>query len=146
MLFKNVRVGDEVILASPKGHGRDAGFTYVLTAVESVKSALIVVDGFKFNRKDGRGRTIPHEIYPADAANRRNYLDADSEAPSSTATVIESQEEDKQRKLALDALRIIREEADPATHDDDVIELIGIEALITFRRQWRKLHSTPRPA
>ena len=147
MLFKNVRVGDEVILATPKGHGRDSGFTYALTKVEAVKSALVVADGFKFNRKDGRGRTVPHEIYPADAANRRNYLngtDSPSE-PGNSATTLsaEAEADDKQYKFALDALRIIREEVDPS-QDADVIDSMGAENLATFRRQWRKLHPKTR--
>jgi hypothetical protein len=147
MLFKNVRVGDEVILATPKGHGRDSGFTYTLATVEAVKSALVVVDGFKFNRKDGRGRTIPHEIYPADATNRRDYLNGDDSSAGPGEAVpslsAEAQADDKQHKLALDALRIIREEVD-ASQDADVIDSIGAENLVTFRRQWRKVHPKTR--
>jgi hypothetical protein len=145
MLFKNTRVGDEVILATPKGHGRDSGFTYTLVTVEAVKSALVVVDGFKFNRKDGRGRTVPHEIYPADAANRRDYLNGnDSPASAGESSLsAEAEAEDKQHKFALDALRIIREEVDPS-HDADVIDSIGTENLAAFRRHWRKLHPKTR--
>jgi hypothetical protein len=140
MLFRNVRAGDEVILATSQGRGGE--FTYSIATVEDVKSAIVVVDGFKFKTKDGMGRTVPHRIFPADAASRRQYLGDDS-APEAAGTSAESVEpsaaEDKLRKVALDALRIIRGEADPS-QDDEVIDLIGVEALAAFRRHWRRLH------
>jgi hypothetical protein len=101
-----------------------------------------LVDGFKFKLKDGAGRTVPHRIFPADAANRRQYLGDDS-VPETAGAPAESAEpstaDNKLRKVALDALRIIRDEAD-SSHDDEVIDLIGVEALAAFRRQWRRLH------
>jgi hypothetical protein len=145
MNFKNVRIGDEVILATSKGHGSGGGFTYTLAVVDDVKSAIVVVDGFKFKRKDGEGRTVPHQIYPADAANRRLYLGDDSsvEISSSAPTTSEQMTADeKLRRVALDALRIIRDELD-SSQDEDVMELIGVETLAAFHRQWRKLHADP---
>ena len=139
MLFRGLRAGDEVILATPTGRGAAAGFTYSLAEVEAVKSALVVVAGYKFNLKDGRGRTVPHYILPATPANRQEYLGGAEEAgaPAGRSEVAaEAGADDKQRKQALDALRVIRE-ADP----DDVIDLIGVETLVAFRRKWRQLHS-----
>src|SRR4051812_43127405 len=137
MLFKNLRAGDELILATPTGRGAAAGFTYRLAEVEAVKSALVVVEGYKFNLKDGRGRTVPHHILPATPANRTEYLGgADAESmPAASDVALEADADDKQRKLALEAVRIIRE-ADP----DDVIDLLGVAALVPSRRQWRQLH------
>ena len=136
MLFRNLRAGDEVILATPAGRGAGGGFTYALAEVEAVKSALVVVAGFKFNLKDGRGRTVPHHILPATPANRREYLGGEADSAPAAAPA-EAGAEDRQRALALDALRVIRE-SDPA-NDDDLIDLIGAETLVAFRRQWRKL-------
>ena len=139
MLFKGVRAGQEVILGTPKGNIRDGVFSYSLEEVESVKTTTIVVAGFKFNLKDGRGRTIPHMILPATPANCRTYLDGEAAEPEnpSAHSSPETDMDDKLRKLALDALRIIRDEKG---HDDDLIEIIGVDALAAFRRQWRKLH------
>ena len=141
MLFKNLRAGDEVILATPIGRGAGATFTFALAEVEAVKSALTVVAGYKFNLKDGRGRTVPHYILPATPANRQEYLGGSKPEPAGGPGELaeEAASDDKQRKLALDALRIIRE-ADPADADD-LIDLIGVESLVAFRRRWRKLRS-----
>jgi hypothetical protein len=136
MLFKNLRAGDEVILATAVGRG--GGYTYALAEVEAVKSALVVVAGYKFNLKDGRGRTVPHSILPATAANRQEYLGGTA-AEAEPVEAAESDADDKQRKLALDALRVIRE-ADPAD-DDDLIGLIGVEPLLAFVRRWRQVQS-----
>ncbi len=138
MLFKRVRVGDEVILASPGGHGVVGGFTHTLTTVSAVKTTALVADGFQFNMKDGRGRTTRHQIYPATPENRRQYLDGD-ETPDAAIAAEETEAEVKLRRLAHDGLRIIREEAD-ASRNDDIAELIGVEVLAAFRRQWRKLN------
>ena len=140
MLFKGIRVGDEVVLATPAGRGASGGFSYALAEVEAVKSALVVVAGFKFNLKDGKGRTVPHHILPATAANRNEFLGGSENTDPVAglpATSGSAGLDDKLRSLALDALRIIREEA---THDDDVIELLGVETLAAFRRQWRRLN------
>lgn len=141
MLFKSLRAGDEVILATPTGRGAAAGFTYSLAGVEAVKSALVVVAGYKFNLKDGRGRTVPHYILPATPANRQEHLSGAEGAGSggSSEVTAEAEVEDKQRKLALDALRIVRE-SDPAD-DDDLIDLFGVEVLTAFRRRLRQVHS-----
>jgi hypothetical protein len=135
MLFKGVRVGDEVILATPTGRGAGSGFTYTLAEVEAVKSTTLVVDGFKFNVKDGNGRTTRHHVLPATAENRRAHLDEDTsdEAPAAGPA------EDKIQTHAREALRIIRDEAEP-DQDDDVIDLFGADVLANFRRQWRALH------
>ena len=69
MLFRGLRAGDEVILASPAGRGAGASFTFAPAEVEQVKSTTAVVAGYKFNLKDGRGRTVPHYILPATPAN-----------------------------------------------------------------------------
>ena len=135
MLFKSLRAGNEVILATPAGRG--AGFTFGLAEVEAVKSALAVVAGYKFNLKDGRGRTVPHFILPATSANRAEYLGDAPAAESNAAVPAESDGDEKQRKLALDALRVIRQ-GDPAD-DDDLIDLIGVEPLVAFRRKWRQV-------
>jgi hypothetical protein len=137
MLFKNLRAGDEVILATAVGRG--SGFTYSLAEVEAVKSALVVVAGYKFNLKDGRGRTVPHSILPATPANRQEYLGGTEPAEAEAAGPDESDADAKQRTLALDALRVIRA-ADPAD-DDDLIDLIGVEPLIAFVRRWRQVRS-----
>jgi hypothetical protein len=136
MLFRGLRAGDEVILATPAGRGAGGSFTYALAEVEAVKSALVVVAGYKFNLKDGKGRTVPHHILPATPANRQEYLGGEADSVPA-AVPAEAGAEDRQRALALDALRVIRE-SDPA-NDDDLIDLIGAETLIAFRRQWRKL-------
>src|SRR5438309_181568 len=99
MLFKGLRAGDEVILASPAGRGAGGGFTYSLAEVEAVKSALVVVAGYKFNLKDGRGRTVPHHILPATPANRKEHLggiEGAGSLPSALST--EADGEDKHRK------------------------------------------------
>jgi hypothetical protein len=140
MLFKGLRAGDEVILATSGGRAAGASFFYALAEVEAVKSALVLVAGYKFNLKDGRGRTVPHYILPATPANRQEHLGghvSEPEAPTAVADD-ELRADEKQRNQALDALRVIRE-SDPA-NDDDLIDLIGAETLIAFRRQWRKLH------
>ena len=137
MLFKNVRAGDEVILATAVGRG--SGFTYSLAEVEAVKSALVVVAGYKFNLKDGRGRTVPHSILPATPANRQEYLGGAEATAAAPVEPAESDADQKQRALALDALRVIRA-ADPAD-DDDLIDLIGVEPLVAFRRRWRQVQS-----
>lgn len=141
MLFKGLRPGDEVILATPAGRGTAAGFTYTLTEVEAVKSTTAVVAGYKFHLKDGRGRTVPHFILPATAANRDEYLSgaADGSPPVPSEVAAEAAADDRQRTVARDALRIIRESA-PAD-DDDLIDLLGADVLAAFRRQWRQLHS-----
>ena len=142
MLFKGVRAGQEVILGTPKGNVRDGVFAYALAEVEAVKTTTVVVAGFKFNLKDGRGRTIPHLILPATTANRRTYLEGEEDSePVSTlpVTSAETEMDAKLRKLAIEALQIIREEASPS-RDDDVIEVMGVETLAAFRRQWKKLH------
>ena len=144
MLFKRVRAGDEVILASPDGQAGVGGFHYVISTVQTVKTTTLVVGGYQFNMKDGRGRTVRHLILPATPENRRQYLGEDDHPePVSSLPVgqAESETEEKLRKLAHDALRIIREETD-ASQDDEVAGLIGVEALAAFRRQWRKLHPT----
>lgn len=137
MLFKGVRAGTEVILATPTGRGAAAGFTYTLAEVEAVKSTSMIVNGYKFNVKDGKGRTVSHYVVPATPANRQTYLseggDTDAEPPAAV------QVEDKMQKMAREALWIIRQEATP-DQDDDVIDLFGAEALAAFRRQWRALH------
>jgi len=136
MLSRGLRAGDEVILASPAGRGAGASFTFALAEVEQVKSTTAVVAGYKFNLKDGRGRTVPHYILPATPANRREHLGgADEATPGDSEIAAEADADDKQRLLALDAVRLIRE-ADP----DDVIDLIGTETLVAFRRKWRQLH------
>jgi len=135
MLFKGLRPGDEVILATSTGRGSTAGFTYALAEVEAVKSALIVVAGYKFNLKDGRGRTVPHYILPATPANRREFLGDTTAEPIADAGDLEP--EDRQRLLAREALRLIRA-ADPAD-DEDLVDLIGVEPLAAFHRRWRKL-------
>jgi hypothetical protein len=132
MLFKGLRPGDEVILATSAGRNSAAGFTYSLVEVEAVKSALIVADGYKFNLKDGRGRTVPHFLLPATAANRKEYLGVESSDPEPA-----EEPEDRQRLLARAALGLIRA-ADPAD-DEDLVDLIGVEPLAAFIRQWRKL-------
>src|SRR3954468_1228667 len=139
MLFKNLRAGDEVILASPTGRGSAAGVTYRLAPVEAVKSALVVVEGYKFNLKDGRGRTVPHSILPATPANRQEYLGgaADEGAAAGSELAAEAEADDRRRTRARDALRLIRE-SDPA-NDDDLIDLLGTEALATFVRRWKQL-------
>lgn len=141
MLFKNLRAGDEVILATPVGRGAGATFTFALAEVEAVKSALAVVAGYKFNLKDGRGRTVPHYILPANSANRQQYLgeEEDGEAGASGRSAAGPNVDERERNLALDALRIIRE-SDPADADD-LLDLLGIESLVAFRRRWRKLRS-----
>ena len=136
MLFKSLRAGNEVILATTAGRG--AGFTYGLAEVEAVKSALAVVAGYKFNFKDGRGRTVPHFILPATAANRAEYLghaaaETDADGPA------EPDVDEKQRRLALEGLQVIRE-AD-AADDDDLIDLMGVEPLVAFVRRWRQVQS-----
>ena len=137
MLFKGLRAGDEVILATPTG-GAGGGVTYSLAEVEAVKSALVVVAGYKFNLKDGRGRTVPHSILPATPANRQEYLGGPAGSAKDEPTEpAESDADAKQRTLALDALRVIRA-ADPAD-DDDLIDLIGVEPLVAFRRRWRQV-------
>jgi hypothetical protein len=136
MLFKGFRPGDEVILATSNGRAAAAGFSYALAEVEAVKSAMIVVAGYKFNLKDGRGRTVPHFILPATAANRQEHL---GEASSEPAAVVEAEPEDRQHLQAREALRLIRE-AD-AADDDDIVDLIGVEPLATFHRRWRQLRS-----
>ena len=135
MLFRGLRAGDEVILASPGGRGAGATFTFALAEVEQVKSTMAVVGGYKFHLKDGRGRTVPHYILPATPANRQEYLGSAGEATAGDSEVAAAAADDRQRMLALDAVRIIRA-ADP----DDVIDLIGTETLISFRRKWRQLH------
>jgi hypothetical protein len=139
MLFRNVRAGSEVILATSTGRGSPSGFTYAVAEVEAVKSSIIIVAGYKFNLKDGKGRTVPHHILPLTSANRRSLLDGegDGEAIAPPATVAETQVEDKLHELAIDALRIIREETTPAD-DHDLIDLFGADALAAFRRQWRR--------
>lgn len=136
MLFKNLRAGDEVILATAVGRG--SGFTYSLAEVEAVKSALVVVAGYKFNLKDGRGRTVPHSILPATATNRQEYLGG-AAAEAEPVEAAESDADAKQRALARDALRVIRE-TDP-TDDDDLIDLMGVEPLLAFVRRWRQVQS-----
>ncbi|HEX3150629.1 MAG TPA: hypothetical protein VHR66_21305 [Gemmataceae bacterium] len=140
MLFRSVRAGSEVILATSTGRGAPGGFTYALAEVEAVKSSMIVVAGYKFNLKDGKGRTVPHYILPATNENRRAYLDGDKTAVASpqAATEAEAQVEDKIHELAIDALRIIREET-TADDDHDLVDLFGADALAAFRRQWRRL-------
>jgi hypothetical protein len=140
MLFKGVRAGDQVILATPAGRGAGSGHTYTLAEVEAVKSTTLVVDGFKFNTKDGNGRTTRHHVLPATAENRRAHLDAD--ADSEQAAVAEPAE-DKVQTYAREALRIIRDEA-ARDQDDDVIDLFGADVLANFRRQWRTLHGGAR--
>jgi hypothetical protein len=136
MLFRGLRAGDEVILATPVGRGAGADFTFALAEAEQVKSTSAVVAGYKFHLKDGRGRTVPHYILPATPANRREYLGGAGEAPPGASEIAaEADADDKQHLLALDAVRIVRE-ADP----DDVIDLLGTETLIAFRRKWRQLH------
>lgn len=137
MLFKNLRPGDEVILATPTGRGAGATYTFALAEVEAVKSALVVVGGYKFNLKDGRGRTVPHYILPATPANRQEHLGGQIPAVDAPELADEPAADDRQRTQALDALRVIRS-ADPAD-DDDLIDLLGVEALVAFRRKWRKL-------
>jgi hypothetical protein len=133
MLFKGLRPGDDVILATPAGRGSTAGFTYGLVEVEAVKSALVVAGGYKFNLKDGRGRTVPHFLLPATAANRKEYLGVETSDPEPVA-----EPEDRQRLLAREALRLIRA-ADP-TDDEDIVDLMGVEPLAAFHRRWRALH------
>ena len=139
MLFKNLRAGDEVILASPTGRGAAAGVTYRLAPVEAVKSALVVVEGYKFNLKDGRGRTVPHSIMPATPANRQEYLGGPAEegAAAGSELAAEAEADDRQRTLAREALGVIRGSG-PAD-DDDLIDLLGAEVLAAFRRRWRQL-------
>src|SRR6476620_2953865 len=112
MLFRGVREGSEVILATSTGRGSPSGFTYALAEVEAVKSSMIIVAGYKFNLKDGKGRTVPHQILPATNENRRAYLDGDMSAVATPAatTEVEAQVEDKMHELAIDGLRIIRDE------------------------------------
>jgi hypothetical protein len=136
MLFKGVRAGDEVILATATGRGASSGFTYTVAEVEAVKSTTLVVDGFKFNVKDGKGRTVPHHVLPATPANRRAYL---NETAPDDGVPVEVAAEDRVQTMAREALRIIREEAAP-DQDDDVIDLFGADVLANFRRQWRALH------
>ncbi len=136
MLFKGVRAGDQVILATPTGRGAGSGHTYTLVEVEAVKSTTLVVDGFKFNVKDGNGRTTRHHVLPATAENRRAHLDEDADSDQPTAI---EPAEDKVQTHAREALRIIREEAG-RDQDDDVIDLFGADVLANFRRQWRALH------
>lgn len=130
MLFKTLRAGDEVILATSQGRG--GTFSHAVAVVESVTSSLVVVDGFKFNRKDGRGRTTPHHILPNTAEHRREHLGNDE--PDEPA---ETDPDAQLRSQARDALRIIR--AEPAANDDDLIELLGAEALAAFRRRYRDI-------
>jgi hypothetical protein len=137
MLFKNLRAGDEVILATAVGRG--SGFTYSLAEVEAVKSALAVVGGYKFNLKDGRGRTVPHSILPATTANRQEYLGGVEASDAEPVAAAETDADEKQRKLARDALRVIRD-TDPAD-DDDLIDLMGAEPLLAFVRRWRQVQS-----
>jgi len=141
MLFKNLRAGDEVILATPAGRGSAAGFTYRLATVEAVKSALVVVEGYKFNLKDGRGRTVPHHILPATPANRAEYLGGatDEGAAAGSELAAEAEADDRRRTLARDALRLVRES--DAADDDDLIDLLGAEPLIAFGRRWRQLRA-----
>ncbi|WP_020474137.1 hypothetical protein [Zavarzinella formosa] len=142
MLFKRVRAGDEVILASPDGAAGVGGFNYAIATVQTVKTTTVVVAGYQFNIKDGRGRTVRHQIHPATPENRRMYLEGDENPEplvALPATKGETETEEKLRKLAHDGLRIIREEAD-ASRNDDITELIGVEVLAAFRRQWRKLN------
>jgi hypothetical protein len=136
MLFKGVRAGDEVILATPTGRGAGSGFTYTLAEVEAVKSTTLVVDGFKFNVKDGNGRTTRHHVLPATAENRRAHLDEDT---ASEQAAVAEPAEDKIQAHAREALRIIRDEAG-RDQDDDVIDLFGADVLANFRRQWRALY------
>jgi hypothetical protein len=137
MLFKGLRPGDEVILATAAGRGAGAGFTYALADIEAVKSTTVVVAGYKFNLKDGRGRTVPHFILPATAANRREYLGVAANEAVTEPGAMEA--EDRQRIAAREALRLIRG-ADPAD-DEDIVDLIGVEPLAAFRRRWRQLHT-----
>jgi hypothetical protein len=136
MLFRGLRPGDEVILATVAGRGAGAGFTHALAEVESVKSTTVVVAGYKFNLKDGRGRTVPHFILPATAVHRQEYLGETTHEPADAAA---SEPEDRQRVAAIEALRLIRA-ADPAD-DEDIVDLIGVEPLAAFRRRWRQLHA-----
>jgi hypothetical protein len=136
MLFKGVRAGDEVILATPTGRGAGSGFTYTLAEVEAVKSTTLVVDGFKFNVKDGNGRTTRHHVLPATVENRRAHLDGESNTTDVPAV---EPAEDRIQTHAREALRIIRDEARP-DQDDDLIDLFGAGVLANFRRQWRALH------
>ena len=136
MLFKGVRTGDEVILATPTGRGAGSGFTYALAEVEAVKSTTLVVDGFKFNTKDGNGRTTRHHVLPATAENRRAYFNEDGGSPGEP---VAAPAEDRVQAQAREALRILRTEAGP-DQDDDVIDLLGADVLANFRRQWRTLH------
>ncbi|HVK07747.1 MAG TPA: hypothetical protein VM597_03110 [Gemmataceae bacterium] len=140
MLFKAVRAGDEVILATPTGRGAGSGFTYTLAEVEAVKSTTLVVDGFKFNVKDGNGRTTRHQVLPATPENRLAHLDEASEADDLPAA---APADDRAQAQAREALRIIRTEAGP-DQDDDVIDLFGADVLANFRRQWRMLHARGR--
>lgn len=139
MLFKNLRAGDEVILATPTGRGAAAGLTYRLATVEAVKSALIVAEGYKFNLKDGRGRTVPHFLLPATPANRQEYLGGATAAGPAAGSELaaEAEAEGRQRTLARGALRAIRETG-PAD-DDDLIDLLGTDVLAAFGRRWRQL-------
>ena len=142
MLFKRVRAGDEVILATPDGQTGVGAFTYVIATIQTVKTSSLVVGGYQFNLKDGRGRTVRHLIMPATPENRKQYLgEEDHPEPVGAlpASKAESETEDKLRKLAHDALKIIREETD-ASRNDDLVELLGVEVLAAFRRQWRKLN------
>src|SRR5690349_14515754 len=110
MLFKGVRAGDEVILATPTGRGVGSGFTYALAEVEEVKSTTLIVDGFKFNTKDGNGRTTRHQVLPATAENRRAHLNEDGE---SAEEPVAAPAEDRVQAQAREALRIMRTEAGP---------------------------------
>lgn len=139
MLFKGVRAGAEVILATPTGRGAAGDYTYTLAEVESVKSTSLIVNGYKFNVKDGKGRTVSHHVLPATTANRRDYLSAGADPDVDADLPPAVQVEDKMQKMAREALWIIRQEATP-DQDDDVIDLFGAEALAAFRRQWRALH------
>lgn len=142
MLFKRVRAGDEVILATPDRQGV-GNFSFAIAEVQAVKTSAIIVAGYQFNLKDGRGRTVRHQIYPATEDNRRQYLgekqDQEPIAKLPTGDA-EIEAEDKLRKIAFDALKIIREETS-VSQNDDIIEILGVETLAAFRRQWRKLNS-----
>ena len=113
-------------MATPTGRGAGSGFTYAIAEVEAVKSTTLVVDGFKFNVKDGKGRTTRHEVLPATAENRRAHLNEDA-GPDEPPAV-----EPAEDRIQTQARR--HKSSGGRAESTRVIDLFGADVLANFRR------------